>query len=205
VSQARRTRGGAKPDDIPGEFTIVAVPGTHRQNKRPGRHERRNGSNRLTKAQKQKLLLEGRIRGLSWREAAKQAGYKSVSGAYEAAQEAIADIPREAADEARALEMQRLDEIIRANWNAMRIGDRDASFVILKAIENRRRMLGLDLSEPDDAVRIDVQLQELIVGLVTLPPEEFELREAEMSKLFDASQRGTNREGRTARAIASGE
>jgi hypothetical protein len=204
VGRVRRQAGGAKPEDIQGEFTIVAVPGTHRENpqKRPGRHSRQN---RLPKAQKQKLLLEGRTRGLSWREAAKQAGYKSVGSAYLAAQEAIADIPREAADEARSIEMQRLDQVIRSNWNMMLTGDRDASFVILKAIESRRRMLGLDLSEPNEGVQIDVQLQQLIVGLVTLPPEEFELRESEMERLFDASQRSADRASRTAGVIASGE
>jgi hypothetical protein len=54
-------------------------------------------------------------------------------------------------------------------------------------------------------VQIDVQLQQLIVGLVTLPPEEFELRESEMERLFDASQRSADRASRTAGVIASGE
>lgn len=191
--QVRRIRRATKrPDDVPGEFTVVAVPGTHRDNtKRHGRHDRRRA---LPKADRQKLLLDARRQGHSWRTAAKMAGYRSVGSAYAAAAEAIRDIPREAADEARALEMQRLDEIIRSNWPGMQAGDDRNSMVILKAIETRARLLGLNLEEPDTA-RIDVRLQAMIVDLISMAPEEFEQTEEEMTRLLDADQRAQDREG----------
>lgn len=202
----RRTQGGRRPDDIPGEFAVVAIQGTHRD-----RTKRKHGAaaghgprNRLGKADKQKLLLEARRSGHSWREAAKIAGYRSVSGAYEAAQEAIADIPREAADEARAIELQRIDAVVRANWRNMQAGDPEASNVILRAIDRRARMLGLDLAEPEQRAVLDVRVQALLIELIGQPQEEFALHEAEIERLIDASQRGADRQNSAERTAASG-
>jgi hypothetical protein len=203
MAQVRRTSGGRKPEDIRGEFTIVAVPGTHRENRKhphPGTSKKR-----LSKAEKQKILLEARVAGLSWREAGKRAGYKSVSAAYEAGEEAIANIPKEAADEARSLEMQRIDEVLRANWSRMQVGDPDASNIILRAIDRRAKLLGLDLAEPEPGMQIDARIMLVIGELLAMPGDEFTMHEAEIERLLDASQRGATRARRTAGAIASGE
>ena len=203
MGQVRRTAGGRKDGDLRGEFTVVAVPGTHKDQTRRvyGRDSTRR--NRLKKADRQKILLEGRRDGLSWREAAKRAGYRSVSGAYQAAQEAIRDIPREAADEARTIELQRLDEVLRMAMPIMRRGDMDAANVVIRAIDRRARMLGLDLAEPD-TVRVDVRLQALLMELMAMPAEEFDRHEEEMRALIDASERSADREGRAPGASASG-
>lgn len=188
--KARRVKGGRKPDDLRGEFTVVAVPGTHRDNTK--RRYGGRGKRELPKAEKQKLLLEARTRGLSWREAGKVAGYRSVSAAYDAGQEAIADIPREAANEARALEMQRIDEIVRANWHNMQMGDPEAGNLILRAIDRRAKLLGLDLQEPV-APMLDLSLQALIVRLVGLDTAEVESELSERLKLLQADEEDDQR------------
>lgn len=202
TGRVKRVRTSKRDSDVRGDFTIVAVPGTHRDRtkKKYGRH---TGTRALPKADKQRLLLEARRDGHSWRAAAKIAGYRSVGSAYEAAAEAIADIPREAADEARAIELQRLDEIVLAFMPAARRRDPDAGNIILRAIDRRAKMLGLDLAEPD-TTRIDVRLQAMIVEMIGMPVEEFERTEREMLALIDASQRSADREGREARAEPSG-
>lgn len=204
TGEARRTRGGKRPDDIRGEYTIVPVPGTHQDNtkRRYGRHDR---VRKINKADRQKVLLDARRRGLSWREAAKVAGYRSVGAAFAAGQEAIADIPREAADEIRTIELSRLDEIVRANWPQMMLGDADASNVILRAIDRRARMLGLDLAEPPQGVTLDVRIQALLIELIAMPDDEFTMHESEIEALIDASQRSADRASRTRGAIASGD
>jgi hypothetical protein len=202
AGQVRRTRTKRRDTDIRGEFTVVAVPGTHRDRTKSryrGTHLRRQ-----TKAERQKILLEARRDGLSWREAGKRAGYRSVGAAYVAGQEAIADIPREAADEARTIEMQRIDELVRTFMPLARRGDPEAGNLILRAIDRRARMLGLDLAEPQDHARIDVRLQALIVELIAMPPEEFERNEAELARAIDASQRGANRALGSCRAATAG-
>lgn len=209
TGQARRIRADKRTDDIRGEYTIVPVPGTHRDEtkQRYGKQAgaRRGTKTRLGKADRQKLLLDSRRRGMSWREAAKVAGYRSVGAAFAAGQEAIADIPREAADEIRSIELSRLDEIVRANWSRMLIGDPDASNVILRAIDRRAKMLGLDLAEPPQGIALDVRVQALLIELISMPDTEFTLHESEIEALIDASQRGADRARRTAGAIATGE
>lgn len=203
----RHVRGGKRESDLRGDFTVVAVPGTHRDNtKKVYKGSRKtNSKRRLSKAMKQKLLLDARIAGRSWREAAKIAGYSSVSGAFKAGADAIAEIPREAADEARSIEMHRLDEIVRSNWSRMQVGDAEASNVILRAIDRRAKMLGLDLQEPEPGLTIDVRVQALLVSLITMPELEFDQHESRIDELVDASQRSAHRARRTQGIRASAE
>jgi hypothetical protein len=179
MAQARRRRD---PDAIRGEFTIVAVPGTHRENP-TGRHGRRR-RHALPKADRQKILLDARRAGHSWRTAARMAGYRSVGSAYEAAQEAIAAIPKEAADEVRAIEIQRLDAIVNANWSMMEQGDRDAGLLILKASERRSKLLGLDQAEPPMLAMIDARTQVLVARLLDASPDELKVELEERLRLL---------------------
>lgn len=185
-----------KPDDIRGEFTVVAVAGTHRDNtkKRYGRHEG-TAKAKLSKADRQRILLEARRDGLSWREAGKRAGYRSVGSAYAAGAEAIRDIPREAADEARSLEMQRLDELLRTFLPLARRGDVDAGNLVLRTVDRRARLLGLDLAEPEQP-GIDVRLQAMLLELISMSPEEFERHEREQIEGLHADQRSAAGKGR---------
>jgi hypothetical protein len=57
--------------------------------------------------------LEYRRRGLSYEQIAVQMGWRSVSSAYGAVQRALADGAREAAEEVRAIEAARLDDLTR--------------------------------------------------------------------------------------------
>jgi hypothetical protein len=179
AGQVRRARGGKRADDLRGEFTVVAVPGTHRDRTKKVYGQGRDHKNRRqTMAEKQKLLLEYRRDGLSWREAGRRVGYKSVSAAYDAGMAAIRDIPREAADEARTIELQRIDEVLRTFMPLMRRGDTDAGNVVLRAIDRRARMLGLDLAEPEQAT-LDVHVKALLLPLLGMGMPELEAELAE--------------------------
>jgi hypothetical protein len=63
--------------------------------------------------------LEYRRRGLSFDQIATQMGWRSVSSAHDAVQRALADTCREAAEEVRAIEAARLDELTRTLYRVL--------------------------------------------------------------------------------------
>lgn len=81
--------------------------------------------------------------GLTFAQVASETGYADQSGAYRAWRAALAAIPREAADEARRLEEDRLDDLYRIARRRAATSDR-ALRECLRISESRRRLLGLD-------------------------------------------------------------
>jgi hypothetical protein len=63
--------------------------------------------------EKDARALDLRRRGMTYPQIATELGHKSVSTSYEAVQRAMADVARDAAEEVRALEADRLDELTR--------------------------------------------------------------------------------------------
>jgi hypothetical protein len=63
--------------------------------------------------------VELRRRGLTHRQIAAQLGYKSPSSAVEAIERSLAGTRREANDEVRKLEVDRLDDLRRAAWRVL--------------------------------------------------------------------------------------
>lgn len=113
-----------------------------------------------------------RSRGMSYRDIARELGYASMGGAYRAVQRALADIVREPAEEARQLELDRLDAALEAVMKVMatehvviqhgRVVELDGRPVpddapvlaavdrIVKLSESRRKLLGLDAAQKLD-------------------------------------------------------
>lgn len=88
--------------------------------------------------------LRLRSSGLTYREVAAQMCC-DVATAYRRVSRALGSIPREQADEYRALEALRLDELQQAIWNQAVNGDLKAVDRVLSIMKRRSQLLGLDV------------------------------------------------------------
>lgn len=91
--------------------------------------------------------------GLGWDAIAQQLGYSSAARAYERFMVFMKDYPREDAVAARELEADRYDQLQRAVWAKCLKGDTWSIDRALKIMDQRARLLGLNLPpqpvEPD--------------------------------------------------------
>lgn len=95
-------------------------------------------------AVKRAKVVEAVAQGATYDEAAKVAGYTNRSGAFKAFWKAVEQREAEAVDDHRALELARLDALQVALWEKAMNGDVKAAGMVLKLIEQRCRLLGLD-------------------------------------------------------------
>lgn len=93
---------------------------------------------------KQRQALELRKRGMSYADIAGQVGYRSASGAHQAVQRALQKTIHEAAADLREIEVERLDALQDAVWDRAMEGDKDAVDRVLRVMERRAKLLGLD-------------------------------------------------------------
>ncbi|HTF49381.1 MAG TPA: hypothetical protein VK735_18220 [Pseudonocardia sp.] len=99
----------------------------------------------IAAAEKRRAALLARQQGHSWAEVARVAGYSSAGGAHSAAMQALRDIPREAADELRKVELETLNEMQVALRR--KLDEKPSAFLvdsILRIMERRSKLLGLD-------------------------------------------------------------
>jgi hypothetical protein len=94
---------------------------------------------------KENKVLELRRSGETWERIAVAVGYANASGAQKAYARVVSRVQRESVDEIRDLELDRLDRIQRAFWTPA-IVDRDkrAAEVVLKVMDRRAKLLGLE-------------------------------------------------------------
>lgn len=83
--------------------------------------------------------------GLGWDAIAGQLGYSSAARAYERFQVFMKEYPREDAEAARELEADRYDQLQRAIWAKCLKGDTWAIDRALKLMDQRARLLGLNM------------------------------------------------------------
>lgn len=93
--------------------------------------------------------LELRKQGLGYQAIADRLGYKNVSSAYQAVQAILKATLREPADELRRIEAERLDSLMTAVYRRAQDGDEKALDRVLRVMERRARLLGLDQGVPD--------------------------------------------------------
>lgn len=98
---------------------------------------------KVTAAEKAKRATELRIQRYSWDYIAKELGYASRGSAYSAVQAHIKNIPREAAEELRALELESLDVAEKSLKNGIDGGDPQSINTMLKVKEQRAKLVGL--------------------------------------------------------------
>lgn len=94
-------------------------------------------------AERAHQALELRKSGLSYLDVGKAIG-RSESQAWKIVQAALRELPRENAEELRALESARLDELTRLSTIGTKLGDPQAISAAVRVSERRSKLLGLD-------------------------------------------------------------
>ncbi|MDR1535522.1 MAG: hypothetical protein LBU64_10570 [Planctomycetota bacterium] len=94
--------------------------------------------------ERQNAALNLRKGGIGLREIARQLGFASPSGAYEAIRAALAESRQEAVDEYRDVMAARLDSMLAVAWENALAGDLDAVAAVLRIEERRAKLFGLD-------------------------------------------------------------
>lgn len=112
--------------------------------------ESKTSENRLSAVERAAEALRLRKRGLTYEQIADQLGYAGPSGAYRAIHQALHKTLQEPADDVRALEVTRLDALLDALWDAALSGKWLAVDRVLKIMERRAALLGLDAPQKVD-------------------------------------------------------
>jgi len=132
---------------------------------RPG--ESKTSPRRLVAVERQRQSLELRKAGMTFAAIAVQLGYKDQRGAFYAVNTALKKVLRPPAESLRTLDLERLDTALLALWPRVRRGDDKAITTMLRVMERRARLLGLDSP-------IEVDLKD-----ITPPPKELSDTELE--------------------------
>jgi len=93
---------------------------------------------------KEAEVVKLRRGGLTWDMIAKQVGYSNPSGAYDAYMRASARIVRSDIEDIRRTEEDRLDLAQAAIWGKVMGGDIPAVQALIRIMERRAKLLGLD-------------------------------------------------------------
>lgn len=96
-------------------------------------------------AAKKLKAVELRKAGASYDEIARVLGYGARSGAFKIVQTALKEMLREPVKELRSLEAARLDDIQLALWSRVKRGELAALDRLIKIMERRAKLLGLDV------------------------------------------------------------
>ena len=89
-------------------------------------------------------VLELRRAGLTWQRISEEVGYADHTGAYAAYKRAIKRTMQQPADELREQELDRIDRLQLALWPKAMKGDNASVNTIVRLMERRARLLGLD-------------------------------------------------------------
>lgn len=135
---------------------------------------------RITAAEKRARALELRKAGATYDQIARQVGFSERGAAYRAVQTALLEITQEPAQEVRQLELERLDAMLLGLWPAARKGKEGAVDRVLRIMERRAKLLGLDAPVKAD------------VGVHQADPRDAELIEM----INEALAADSTREGR---------
>ena len=82
--------------------------------------------------------------GLTWEMIAREVGYASPAGAWKAYERACARTLEEPTAEARRIELDRLDALQYTYWDPAIAGNLRAADFVLKVIDRRAKILGID-------------------------------------------------------------
>ena len=119
----------------------------------------------IERAERRSRAVDLRREGLTLMEVANELGV-SVYTAWNDIQTAVRDIPKEEADLLRRQEADRLDNLQRAVWDDAIAGDLHAVDRVLKIIERRCRLLGLDAPTRIECPAADLDLGAAVRDLV---------------------------------------
>jgi hypothetical protein len=123
---------------------------------------------------REQRIIELRRTGATWRQVADQMGYAGPSGAYQAYQRIANRFIRPKLEELRDIELDRLDRLQLGIWAKAASGDIKAIDSVLRIIEKRAKLLGLDSAqkieldakvETHDRDSIDAEVARLVALL----------------------------------------
>jgi hypothetical protein len=134
-------------------------------------------------------VYELRIQGNTFEQIASEVGYSGPSGAWQAHQRIKSEWIFESIEEARQLELMRLDELQVAVWDRAINGDLPAAHCVLKIMDRRAKLLGLDKPGKVEVNKWDINAEDLdaeverIVNIINEREDQFMARrEAEVRK-----------------------
>jgi len=139
--------------------------------------------------QRDARVFELRIQGHTFDQIAGEVGYSGPSGAWQAYQRIKSETIFESIDEARQLELMRLDEMQLAVWDRAINGDLPAAHCVLKIMDRRAKLLGLDKPEKVEVNKwnfsgedLDAEVERIVSMLNEREDQFMERREAEVRK-----------------------
>lgn len=119
---------------------------------------------------KETQILALRASGASWAEVGRALGMDR-SNAHKVGMRALAREHSEAADDLRRTESERLDRMQKALWLDATNGDRTAIDRVLRIMERRARLFGLDAPQRHVVTSaLDESIEALLAELAELPP-----------------------------------
>jgi len=150
--------------------------------------------------QRDSKVFELRIQGFTFEQIAAKVGFSGPSGAWQAYQRIRSEFIFESVEEARQLELMRLDEMQFAVWDRAINGDLPALSCVLKIMDRRAKLLGLDKPEKMEVDRWDYNGADLdqevkrIVDMMNEREDQFMARReaqvrAEMRVQFEIEKR----------------
>jgi hypothetical protein len=134
-------------------------------------------------------VLELRIQGNTFEQIAMEVGYSGPSGAWQAYQRVKSECIYESMDESRQLELMRLDDLQVAVWDRAINGELPAAHCVLKIMDRRAKLLGLDKPAKVEVNRwdfsgedLDAEVQRIATMINEREDQFMERREAEVRK-----------------------
>jgi len=106
--------------------------------------ESKTSKRRIAAVEKQAKALELRKAGVTFEGIASSLGYAGPSGAFKAVMSALDKTLQEPAEGLRSIEWLRLEQMQRAIWPEAMSGDLAAMDRLVRIMERRARLLGLD-------------------------------------------------------------
>ena len=103
-----------------------------------------NEEKELDLIKRETQVVELRRTGATWEGIAQVVGYSNAGGAYKAYQRAMARVFEQPVKEMRDAELDRLDRLQRAYWKDAIEGNVRSADFILRVIDKRAKLLGLD-------------------------------------------------------------
>lgn len=110
---------------------------------------------RIRAAERQARVLELAKAGYAFREIAAKVGYTNPGAAHNAFRAALKATLRPAGAEYRKVELQRLDEMHKPLWARAQDGDLQAQAQVLRLMERRAALLGLDAPRRQELMGAD--------------------------------------------------
>jgi len=115
---------------------------------------------------RQLQALELRKAGVSYRQIAEQLGYRGVSGAHSAVARALKKVIQEPSAEVLSLELGRLDALLLALWTEAKRGSYGAIDRVLKVMDRRAKLLGLDVATTSMSQNLNIDMGTLTMKQV---------------------------------------